>query len=235
MKFSLIVPMYNEAAIIENTARVYSAYLGETFADFELIFVDDGSTDDCAARVEALDLPNTRVVRYSPNQGKGNAVKTGMLEAAGDVCMFLDADIAYGTEVIARAAELMEANPDKDLVIGSRTLHPEGYEGYTFIRKLASRTYIKVLNVAGGFRLSDSQCGCKAYRGRAAKEIFSRVETKGFAFDFETLLWAQKLGYGIVEMPVKIVNHRESKVNVVKDTFKMLGELRQIKKRVKKG
>ena len=139
MKFSLIVPMYNEAAIIENTARVYSAYLGETFADFELIFVDDGSTDDCAARVEALDLPNTRVVRYSPNQGKGNAVKTGMLEAAGDVCMFLDADIAYGTEVIARAAELMEANPDKDLVIGSRTLHPEGYEGYTFIRKLASR------------------------------------------------------------------------------------------------
>ena len=121
------------------------------------------------------------------------------------------------------------------MVIGSRPLHPEGYAGYTAIRKLASKTYIKVLNVAGGFRLSDSQCGCKAYRGDAAHAIFSRTETKGFAFDFETILWAQKFGYRILEMPVTIVNHRESKVNVLRDTFKMLKELQQIKKRVKRG
>ena len=121
------------------------------------------------------------------------------------------------------------------MVIGSRPLHPEGYAGYTAIRKLASKTYIKVLNVAGGFRLSDSQCGCKAYRGEAAQAIFSRTETKGFAFDFETILWAQKLGYKILEMPVTVVNHRDSKVSVVRDTFKMLKELRQIKRRVKKG
>ena len=235
MKLSLIVPMYNEAAIIEDTAKTYADYLSATFADWELLFVDDGSADDCGARVEALGLPNTRVLRYTPNQGKGNAVRTGMLAATGDARMFLDADVAYGTEVIARAAKLFEENPDKDLVIGSRPLHPDGYAGYTFIRKLASETYIKVLNVVGGFRLSDSQCGCKAYRGPAAEAIFSRTETKGFAFDFETILWAQKLGYGILEMPVTIVNHRESKVNVLRDTFRMLGELRQIKKRVKKG
>ena len=235
MKFSLIVPMYNEAAIIEATARTYHEYLAAHFPDHELIFVDDGSADDCAARVEALGLPDTRVVRYTPNQGKGNAVKTGMLAASGDVRMFLDADVAYGTAVIAQAAALFEQHPDKAMVIGSRPLHPEGYAGYTALRKLASKTYIKVLNVAGGFRLSDSQCGCKAYRGEAAEAIFSRTETKGFAFDFETILWAQKLGYGIVEMPVTIVNHRESKVNVLRDTFRMLKELRQIRKRVKKG
>ena len=235
MRLSLIVPMYNEAAIIEATAKTYADYLSATFADWELIFVDDGSADDCGARVEALGLPNTRVIRYTPNQGKGNAVKTGMLAASGDARMFLDADVAYGTEVIARAAKLFEENPDKGLVIGSRPLHPDGYAGYTFIRKLASETYIKVLNVVGGFRLSDSQCGCKAYRGPAAEAIFSRTETKGFAFDFETILWAQKLGYGIVEMPVTVVNHRASKVNVLRDTPRMLKELRQIKKRVKKG
>ena len=235
MKLSLIVPMYNEAAIIENTARTYQEYLAAQFPDYELLFVDDGSVDDCGAKVEALGLPNTRVIRYTPNQGKGNAVKTGMLAASGDVRMFLDADIAYGTEVIARAAKRFEEQPDKALVIGSRPLHPEGYAGYTPIRKLASKTYIMVLNVAGGFRLSDSQCGCKAYRGEAAEAIFSRTETKGFAFDFETILWAQKLGYGITEMPVCIVNHRTSKVNVVRDSFKMLKELRQIKKRVRKG
>lgn len=235
MKFSLIVPMYNEAAIIEETARTYHAYLSARLPDHELIFVDDGSADDCAARVEALALPRTRVIRYTPNQGKGNAVKTGMLAAEGEIRMFLDADVAYGTEVIGRAAELLERSPDKDMLIGSRPLHPEGYAGYTFIRKLASEVYIKVLNVVGGLRLSDSQCGCKAYRGPAAEAIFSRTETKGFAFDFETILWAQKLGYGIVEMPVKIVNHRESKVNVFRDTFRMLAELRAIKARVKKG
>lgn len=227
--------MYNESAIIENTAKVFSEYLRSHFSDYELIFVDDGSADDCAAKVEALSLPNTRALRYSPNRGKGYAVKTGMLAADGDLRMFLDADLAYGTEVIGRAAALMEANPDKDLVIGSRPLHPEGYAGYTTLRKLASRTYIQVLNLVGGFRLSDSQCGCKAYRGPAAEAIFARTETKGFAFDFETILWAQKLGFGIVEMPVKIINHRDSKVNLVRDTVNMLSELQKIKRRVKRG
>ena len=235
MKLSLIVPMYNEASIIEATAKTYTDYLAKTFDSWELIFVDDGSADDCGAKVQALALPYTRVIRYTPNQGKGNAVKTGMLSATGDVRMFLDADVAYGTDVIAQAAKLFEEHPEASMVIGSRPLHPEGYAGYTAIRKLASKTYIKVLNVAGGFRLSDSQCGCKAYRGEAAQAIFSRTETKGFSFDFETILWAQKLGYKILEMPVTIINHRESKVNVVRDTFKMLKELEQIKKRVKRG
>ena len=235
MKLSLIVPMYNEIGIIEQNARVYQSDLKEHFADYELIFVDDGSTDGCGEAVEKLGLPNTRVIRYTPNQGKGNAVRTGMLASDGDIAMVLDADVAYGTEVITRAVDLFREHPEAGMVIGSRPMHPEGYEGYTALRKLASKTYIKVLNVAGGFKLSDSQCGCKAYRKEAAHEIFSRVETKGFAFDFETILWAQKLGYPIVEMPVKIINHRESKINVFRDTFRMLGELRQIKKRVKKG
>ena len=120
MKLSLIVPMYNEISIIEHTVHVYADYLGKTFSDWELIFVDDGSVDGSAAAVEAVHAPNTRVISYQPNRGKGNAVKTGMLAAAGDVAMFLDADIAYGTEVIERAAKLMEEHPEASLVIGSR-------------------------------------------------------------------------------------------------------------------
>ena len=123
----------------------------------------------------------------------------------------------------------------KVAVIGSRNLHKDGYEGYTFLRKLASKTYIKVLCVAGGLKLSDSQTGCKAFSGKAAKDIFSRCEVNGFAFDFEAILWAQKLGYKFKEMPVKIINHRESKVNLIKDAFKMLKDLRKMKKRIKKA
>ena len=226
--------MYNESPIISATAKTLSDYLSANFTDYELIFVDDGSTDGSAEIVEELSLPNVRTVAYSPNRGKGCAVRTGMMEATGDIAMFVDADLAYGTDVIREAADLLEANPDKDLMIGSRAIHPEGYEGYTPIRKLASKTYIKVLNIVGGLKQSDSQCGCKAFRGKAIKDIFSRMETDNFAFDFEALLWAKKLGYKIIEMPVKIINHRESKVNVFRDTFRMLGQLSKIKKRVKK-
>ena len=101
------------------------------------------------------------------------------------------------------------------------------------MRKLASKAYIKVLCVAGGLKLSDSQTGCKAFSGKAAKDIFSRCTVNGFAFDFEAILWAQKLGYKFTEMPVKVINHRESKVRLVRDTFRMLRDLRKMKKRIK--
>ena len=102
------------------------------------------------------------------------------------------------------------------------------------MRKIMSKVYIKVLCIVGGFKLSDSQCGCKAFGREAAKDIFSRCKIDGFAFDFECILWAQKLGYKISEMPVKIINHRESKVRVFRDTAKMLRDVRGIRRRVNK-
>lgn len=233
MKISVIIPMYNEASVIEDTARTLYEYMSGRFEDWELLFSDDGSTDGCGDLVRALKLPNARVVGYETNRGKGCAVRTAMLEASGDVRMFTDADLAYGTEVIGRVADTFEKNPDTDIVIGSRNISDDGYEGYTFIRKLMSKVYIKVLCIAGGFRLSDSQCGCKAFKGEAAERIFSRCEVDGFAFDFEAILRAVKYGMKIVEMPVKVINHRESKVHMLKDSVKMLGDLERMKRRIK--
>ena len=119
------------------------------------------------------------------------------------------------------------------MIIGSRNLGKDGYEGYSTLRKLMSKLYIRVLGLVGGFRLSDSQCGCKAFRGDAAQEIFKRCTVNGFAFDFEAILWAGKLNYQIEELPVKVINHRESKVRIVRDTIRMLRDLRKIRKRVK--
>lgn len=233
MKISLCVPMYNENSIIADTARTLSSYMEETFDDYEIIFSSDGSTDGCDKTVESLGLPHVRVVGYAQNQGKGCAVRTAMLAAEGDIVMFTDADLAYGTEVIRRAYDTLTATPDADILIGSRNLSKDGYEGYTLLRRLASKTYIKVLCLVGGFRLSDSQCGCKAFRRDAVQRIFPRCEVNGFAFDFEAILWATKLGMTFCEMPVKIINHRESKVNVLRDTVKMLRDLRRMKKRIK--
>ncbi len=235
MKFSLCIPMYNESSIIEDTARQLSAYMQANFDDYEIIFANDGSKDGCDKLVEALHLPGVRVVGYEQNRGKGYAVRTAMLAAKGDYVMFTDADLAYGTDVIGRVRDAFLAHPEADMVIGSRNLSKDGYEGYTFIRKLASKTYIKVLCLAGGFKLSDSQCGCKAFTQDAVKKIFPRCEVDRFAFDFEAILWAVKYGMTIHEIPVKIINHRESSVNLVRDTLKMLRDLTKMKRRIKKA
>lgn len=232
MKVSVCIPMYNENAIIANTARVLSDYMSASFSDYEILFCDDGSTDGCGNTVRALELPNVRVIGYEQNRGKGYAVRTAMLEATGDIRMFTDADLAYGTDVIARVVETFMQNADASLVIGSRNISRDGYEGYTWLRRVASRAYIRVLCLAGGFRLSDSQCGCKAFRGEAAERIFSKCEVDRFAFDFEAILWAINLNMKIVEMPVKVINHGDSKVRIVRDTVRMLKDLRRMKKRI---
>ena len=153
----------------------------------------------------------------------------------GTDVMFTDADMAYGTEVISKMVKCFDESPDSMLVIGSRNLSEDGYSNYTFIRKLASKAYIKVLCIVGGFKLSDSQCGCKGFRREAVDNIFPRLEVKGFAFDFEALLWASKFKYKISEMPVSVLVHGESKVRIVRDTVRMLRDIIKMKKRINKS
>lgn len=235
MKFSLCIPMYNEHSIIADTAKAVSEYMEKNFDDYEVLFADDGSTDNSAQLVEDLHLPNVRVVGYKKNRGKGYAVKTAMLAAQGDLVMFTDADLAYGLDIIRTFYETALSDPKSSVFIGSRNLHKDGYENYTLIRKVASKTYIKVLCLAGGFKLSDSQCGCKAFRKDAVQKIFPRCEVERFAFDFEAILWANKFGLKIKEIPVKVINHRESKVRVLHDTFEMLQALRKMQKRISRA
>lgn len=235
MKISVCIPMYNEIRVIEETARRLSSYMDSNFEDYEILFCSDGSTDGCDEAVRALQLPHVRVTGYAQNRGKGYAVRTAMLEATGDIRMFTDADLAYGTDVIGQVAAAFAENPDAQLVIGSRNLQKDGYEGYTLMRRVASKIYIRVLCMAGGFRLSDSQCGCKAFTAKAAQTIFPRCEVNGFAFDFEAILWAVKYRFPIKELPVRVINHGDSKVRVVRDTFRMLRDLRKMKKRIKKA
>lgn len=235
MEISVCIPMYNESERIADTARELSEYMAKNFSDYEILFSDDGSTDGCADIVRSLELPCVRVVGYRNNRGKGCAVRTAFLEAHGDFVMFTDADLAYGTEVIRRAYDERLAHPEAGLVIGSRNLDKDGYSGYTFLRRVASKAYIFLLGIVGGFRLSDSQCGCKGFTHDAVHKIFPRCEVDGFAFDFEAILWAGKLGIGIVEMPVKVINHGSSKVHVLRDSLKMLKDLHLMKKRISKA
>ena len=235
MKISVIIPMYNESKVIEGTAKRLSAVMSVIFDDYEILFSDDGSKDGCGQLVRDLDLPCVRVVGYEKNRGKGSAVRHGMLEATGDIRIFTDADLAYGTDPIEKAVRFMSEHPSCGMLIGSRNLEKGGYgEEYGLLRRVMSRTYIRVLCFVGGFRLSDSQCGFKVFRKDAAETIFSRAKVDGFAFDFEAILRAQKAGISISEMPLRVLNHGESKVHVLRDSLKMLSDLRRIKRDIKK-
>ena len=235
MKVSLVIPMYNESSIIDGAIKTFSEYLKSKYEDWELIFVDDGSKDGCGdpVKAEKKKEPRIRLEGYSDNRGKGCAVRTGMLAATGDIVVFTDCDNAYGEEAVGRMIDMF-GTTDADIIIGSRNLSKDGYEDYTFIRKIASKTYIKIIALAAGFKLSDSQSGIKGFRKAAAQKVFRNCEVDRFAFDLEAIMIAQKAGFKIEEMPVKIINHRESKVRVLRDAVKMLSDVRKMKKRIKK-
>ena len=236
MKLSVLIPMYNEKNIVEGTAKTLVSYLTPKFGDeYEVVFSDDGSTDCCADIVRSLGLPNVRVVSYPDNRGKGSAVREGIKKCVGDVIVCTDCDLAYGCDAIVNIYNRIISGGEH-VVIGSRNIASDGYDGYTFMRKLMSKMYIKLVSFMAGFRYSDSQCGLKAYCAEAARSIFEHCAVNGFAFDLEVLLLTEKLGMKIAEMPVKVINHRESasKVHPFRDAVKMIKDVKRIKKRIRK-
>ena len=237
MKISLCIPAYNEEKILPETIKTVSEFMRETFVDdYEIIFVSDGSRDrtpDILKAAEGESGGKLRAICYEPNRGKGCAVRTGVLAAEGDIVIFTDCDLAYGCEVVRDFYDRMIAEPGIGMLIGSRAIHPEGYAGYTATRKIVSKTYVKLLSVWGGLRLTDSQSGIKAFRRPIARAIFSRCEVDRFAFDFEAILIADALGVNIGEHPVTIVNHRESTVRIFHDSVEMLRAISRMKKRIK--
>ncbi len=241
MKLSVIIPAYNEQNILPTTLAAVETALDDmqsrgVFDDYEMIFVSDGSTDDTAAILDDAEKQhiadgkfNLRTCIYPQNRGKGCAVRTGVLASTGDIVLYTDCDLAYGMPVIADAVRKLHET-HADVLIGSRAIHPEGYAGYTLTRKLASVLYLRLLSFAAGFDHSDSQAGFKALRGDIGREIFAACQTDGFAFDLEMLLRAGKHGCTFTELPIKIVNHRASSVHLVRDSIRMLKDLRRIKK-----
>lgn len=236
MKFSLIIPVYNEEEILEEVCMQLNEFMSKNYDDYEIIFANDGSLDATLSIIKQLKqkYPNVRYVSYEKNRGKGCAVKTGMLASTGEYAIFTDCDLAYGIEIIKTFSDTL-IKTGADVVIGSRKKAKDGYAGYSFARAMMSKMYLKLLSLLTGFSQSDSQSGIKGFEGGAAKELFSKCETDGFAFDIEILIMAEKSGMIIEEVPVKILNNRErdSKISPLKDAFKMLKDVKRIKKRVK--
>ena len=138
---SVVIPMYNEESIASESMHTLCAAMDKMFGeDYEVVVSDDGSTDKTAEVVRGLEkeLPRLRLTSYSDNRGKGSAIREGILASRGDVVLYTDCDLAYGTDMIGTMDAKLKAD-GSDAVIGSRNLSSDGYAGYTFLRRLASK------------------------------------------------------------------------------------------------
>ena len=215
MHLSLIIPAYNEEKKLPKTLTEVDSYLRTRDYDYEILVVNDGSGDKTVEIAKNLipGIKNLRVTGYNRNQGKGYAVRFGMMEAKGDFRLFSDADNSTSVDQVEKMWPEIEKGAD--IVIGSRDIKdavldpPQPWirqmllgEGFKLFRKL----------VLGLWKIEDTQCGFKCFSKEAAENIFPKCRISRFAFDPEILIIAEKMGYKIKEIPVYWKNDLESKV-----------------------
>jgi glycosyltransferase involved in cell wall biosynthesis len=206
-KISVIMPAYNESGHIFTNVRETCRVFGKAKCDFEIIVVDDGSTDDTysEARRAADELDSVKVVHYPHNNGKGNALKEGFRSATGDYVVFLDSDLDLHPAQLHGLFRVMR-NRRADVVIGSKH-HPDSKLDYPGYRKFISRVYALVLKVLFNLPLRDTQTGLKVFDYEVLARVFPKVLCKRYAYDLELLVNANHLGYRVAEAPV-VLNFR---------------------------
>lgn len=234
---SVIVPVYNEATRLGVKLGEMLAYLNRLDRSFELLVVDDGSTDRTAEVVtEAFaGESRARLIAYQPNRGKGYAVRAGILESRGERVLFMDADLSTPLDELPRALELLAEGAD--VVIGSRAL-PDSHIAVRppLYRRLATAIFDLVKHLLVGlWDIADTQCGFKAYRGEVARRLYKQAQINRFMFDVEILYMARKAGLKIVELPVRWADVAGSKVRFLEglvNTVRDLMRIRRLHKRV---
>jgi glycosyltransferase involved in cell wall biosynthesis len=220
---SIVIPAYNEARRLPTTLDGWRAFLAQQAYASEVIVVDDGSTD---ATSGVADESGARVIRLERNQGKGAAVRAGMLAADGQLIAYADADINVAPSHLTAALEYLESGAD--LVIGRR--HLAEYAAAEGPWRLVAGGLVQVTRRALVLRgIQDTQCGFKVFRRDLARAVFARTRLSSFAFDIEVLFLARKLGARIVELPVSTTFRAESTFNVRRHLPRFLRDIVQIR------
>lgn len=257
---SIIIPAYNEEKRLPETLDAVRAYIdGGTWrahttenATAEILIVDDGSTDATVKISESYALKHPdfplRVVRQPQNQGKGSAVRRGMLEAKGAFRLFTDADSSTPIEELDKLL-LFAGDVDPQsigapfqekkkyaVVIGSRYLDQKSIKiKQPLKRRILSRSVNRLIQTLVLPGIVDTQCGFKLFSAKAAEKIFQRIGVAGWLFDVEVLTVAYQRGYSIKEVPVDWYNSAQSRLRTTRTAVRTIKDLYGIRKNARRG
>jgi dolichyl-phosphate beta-glucosyltransferase len=202
---SLILPAFDEARRLPPYLQNVRAYLEQSFRQpYEVIVVDDGSRDETAAVVEGLasQWPQLRLLWHAQNEGKGSAVRTGVLAARGEVLLFADADGATPIEEHARLAAAIAQGAD--VAIGSRLApDPAILRSRDWYRGMAGKLFARVARRLLRIPVLDTQCGFKMFHAAAGRHLFEALTETRYLFDLELLVLAKRFGLRVVEVPIR--------------------------------
>lgn len=231
LELTIVIPAFNEEERLAESLKRIRDYLKCRSLQFEVLVVDDGSTDDTANMVERsrCGFPELRLISNSSNRGKGFSVRQGMLEARGEIALFTDADLSAPIE---ETDKLLAALRDGayDGAIGSRALDRRLIEVHqSRFREIAGIIFNRIVRWVIGLPFEDTQCGFKAFRLEKSRAIFEQQRTEGFGFDPEILFLAQKRGLRIAEIPVRWAHNPATKVRVLRDSIQMFLDLLAIR------
>jgi dolichyl-phosphate beta-glucosyltransferase len=228
---SIVIPAFNEEKRIGGSLSKTCAYMNDFGMEYEIVVVDDGSSDGTGRIVDrvAKDARNVRRVRYEKSRGKGYALRTGVLVTKGEFVLVMDADLSTPMEELRKLMPYL-SDGGFDIAIGSRALAlSDIIRKQPWWRRGMGKTFNKIVRalVIGGF--SDTQCGFKLFKGEIARRLFGEAKIDRFAYDVEILALARKKGYGIAEAPIQWINSPESRVDPVRDSLRMLADLVRIR------
>lgn len=230
MKYSIVIPAYNESARISATLERVLAYVAGQNWDAEVLVVNDGSRDTTAGIVRqfAEKNPGLRLVENPGNRGKGYSVRNGMLQARGQILLFSDADLSSPIEEAVKLFDAIAAGAD--IAIGSRWLRRElQTQRQPLYRQLAGRMFNLALRLLLGLRYKDTQCGFKAFTRRSAQAIFPLQRIERWGFDPELLYLANQFRLQVAEVPVEWAHDAGTRISPLRDGARMVGEMLKIR------
>lgn len=233
---SIIFPLFNEEKRISKLLREMTKFLFNNKLNIEFIFVNDGSTDASLELLKNFRKTNQKkinfdIISYKKNKGKGYALKQGVLKARNEWILTIDIDLSVKISQINQWIKKKYIKSEIDIYYGSRLLNNSNVDAKKY-RVIMGRIFNLMLNLIINkkfIKVNDTQCGFKLYKSNIAKKIFKNIMENGYIHDVEVLIISNKKKYIIKELPVSWVHVDGSKINIFKDSFKMLLDLFKLK------